>query len=227
MKPRCFNQRTRGLTLTEVLVSVAVVFVLAGLAYLLFHRPKPVPRTIMQNRAAEINCVNNLKQLGLACVVWQSDHGDKFPMQVPASQGGAMEEAARGNAARVFQIMSRELSTPKILVCPADADHSVAKGFGPGFDRSHISYFVGLDANYDDRPAMFLAGDDNFAIGRRPVKPGVLPLAANARVSWTAERHVNRGNVGLADGSVWQTDDEQLVQKLAATGAATTRLAIP
>jgi hypothetical protein len=38
---------------------------------------------------------------------------------------------------------------------------------------------------------------------------------------------VNQGNIGLADGSVWQTDDKLLVQKLIATGVATNRLVLP
>jgi prepilin-type N-terminal cleavage/methylation domain-containing protein/prepilin-type processing-associated H-X9-DG protein len=226
MKPRCSNQRNRALTLTEVLVSVAIVCVLAGVAYLAFHRQKAVHRVVHQNRSSEIQCVNNLKQIGLAFRIWEGDNGDKFPMQVPVAQGGAMESAARGNAARIFEVMSNELSTPRILICPADADRSVANGFGPGFDNSHVSYFAGLDAA-DDKPAMFLSGDDNFAISGRPVKPGLLLLATNAPVSWTATRHVNRGNIGLADGSVQTTSSSSLRQILVQTGVATNRLAIP
>ena len=226
MKPRCSHQRNHALTLTEVLVSVVTVCVLAGAAFLMFHRPKVVHRTVIQNRSTEIQCVNNLKQIGLAYRIWEGDNGDKMPMQVPANQGGAKEPAARGNVARIFQVMSNELSTPRILLCPADADRFVAKNFTAGFDNSHVSYFAGLDAA-DDKPAMFLSGDDNFDIGGRPVETGVLLLATNALVSWTAARHVNRGNIGLADGSVWTTDDKQLVQKLIETDIATNRLALP
>ncbi len=224
MKPRCSNQRNRALTLTEVLVTVGVVCVLAGAAYLAFLRPKPVRRGV-PGRQKEIQCVNNVKQIGLAFRIWEGDNGDKLPMRVPEKNGGAMEPALRGDVARIFQVMSNELSTPRILVCPADAGQSAAPGFGSGFDNSHVSYFAGLDAA-DDRPAMFLSGDDNFAIRGRPVKSGVLSLATNARVTWTAARHVNRGNIGLADGSAWTTDDKQLVQKLIGTGAVN-RLAIP
>ena len=226
MKPRCSHQRNHALTLTEVLVSVVTVCVLAGAAFLMFHRPKVVHRIVQQNRSTEIQCVNNLKQIGLAYRIWEGDNGDKLPMRVSARVGGAMEEAARGNVAPIFQVMSNELSTPRILLCPADADRSVANGFASGFDNSHVSYFAGLDAR-DDHPSMFLSGDDNFDIGGRPVETGVLLLATNALVSWTAARHVNRGNIGLADGSVWTTDDKQLVQKLIETDIATNRLALP
>ncbi|HEX7577143.1 MAG TPA: prepilin-type N-terminal cleavage/methylation domain-containing protein [Verrucomicrobiae bacterium] len=226
MKPRCSNQRNHALTLTEVLVSVAIVGVLAGVAYLVFHRPKAVHRIVRHDRSTEIQCVNNLKQIGLAFRIWEGDNGNKTPMQVPANMGGAMEPALRGNVARIFQVMSNELSTPKILLCPADADRSVANGFAFGFDNSHVSYFAGVDAS-DNKPAMFLAGDDNFAIGGRPIKPGLLFMSTNAPVSWTAERHVNKGNIGLADGSVQTTGSSSLRQLLVQTGVATNRLAIP
>jgi prepilin-type N-terminal cleavage/methylation domain-containing protein/prepilin-type processing-associated H-X9-DG protein len=226
MKPRCSNQRNHALTLTEVLVSAAIACVLAGAAYLMFHRPKVVRRIVHQNRSSEIQCVNNLKQIGLAYRIWEGDNGDKLPMQIPAKAGGAMEPAARGNVAPIFQLMSNELSTPRILICPADADRSVAKNFTAGFDNSKVSYFAGVDAA-DDKPAMFLSGDDNFAIDAVLVKSGLLLLATNAPVSWTAARHVNRGNIGLADGSVQTTDSSFLHQLLVQTGVATNRLALP
>jgi prepilin-type N-terminal cleavage/methylation domain-containing protein/prepilin-type processing-associated H-X9-DG protein len=226
MKPRFSNQRNHALTLTEVLVSVAIVCVLAGAAYLVFHRSKVVHRIVHQNRSSEIQCVNNLKQIGLAFRIWEGDNGDKMPMQVPAKKGGAMEPAALGNAAPIFRVMANELSTPRILVCPADADRSITKNFNAGFDNSTVSYFAGVDAA-DDKPAMFLSGDDNFVIDGVPVKSGLLLLATNAPVSWTAARHVNQGNIGLADGSVMTTSSSSLRQMLVQTGVATNRLALP
>ena len=225
MKPRCSNQTNRATTLTDVLVSVAVVCVLAGIAFLILHRPK-VHRIVHENRSSDIQCVNNLKQIGLAFRIWEGDNGDKPPMQVPAKSGGAMEPAARGNVARIFQVMSNELSMPKILLCPVDADRLAAKNFTAGFDNSHVSYFAGLDAN-NDQPFMFLSGDGNFAVGGHPVKPGLLLLTTNAPVTWTTMRHVNQGNIGLVDGSVRQTDDQRLVQELIETGVTANRLAVP
>jgi len=218
MKPRCSNQKSHALTITEVVVSVVAVCLLALVALAQSENS--------QEKNQIIGCVNNLKQIGLAFRIWEGDNGDKYPMQVPARRGGAMEPAARGNVAPIFQVMSNELSTPRVLICPADSDRSVANSFAFGFDNSHVSYFAGLDAA-DDKPAMFLSGDDNFDIGGRPVKSGLLLLATNAPVSWTAARHINQGNIGLADGSVQTTSSSFLRQLLVQTGAATNRLAIP
>jgi hypothetical protein len=220
MKPRFSNQRTHALTITEVLVIVVAVCLLALVAL--------AQSEDSQAKNQIIGCVNNLKQIGLAYRVWEGDHGDKFPQHIPTRKGGAMEPVALGNAASIFQVMSNELWTPRVLICPADADRFVANGFVSGFDNSHVSYFAGVDAD-DDKPAMFLSGDDNFAIDGVPVKSGLLLLATNAPVSWTAARHVNQGNIGRADGSVATSSSNwsPLTQLLAETGVATNRLAIP
>jgi len=44
-----------------------------------------------------------------------------------------------------FQVMSDELNTPKLLICPQHARRNFATNFA-GLKNGHISYFVGLDA---------------------------------------------------------------------------------
>lgn len=136
-----------------------------------------------------------------------------------------MELIATGNVAAGYLVMSNELSTPKILRCPADIRRVWATNFSTGFDNSHISYFVGLDAA-ETEPQMFLSGDDNFAIGGVPVKSGVLQLLTNAPVTWTKTRHKFVGNIGMADGSVQQVITDGLQKALQQAGA-TNRLLIP
>lgn len=201
MKLRTSNRRNDALTLIEVFVvavvcSALMILILPGI----MRRP---------NGGQKINCVNNLKQVGLAFRIWEGDNADKFPMQVSLKQGGAMELAITGNVARIFQVMSNELSTPKVLYCPQDASHQSATEFAPHFGTKNISYFVGLDAA-DKYPAAFLSGDDNFEIKRKPVNPGVLEVATNTPLTWSAARHRFTGNIGLADGSVLTTTDSLL-----------------
>jgi type II secretory pathway pseudopilin PulG len=219
MKPRFSNQRNHALTLVEVLVVIAVLVAVAALL---------LPGLAASRRKSNrINCVSNLKQIGLACRIWEGDNGDKYPMFVSVTNGGAMELAATGNVAAVFQAMSNELSTPKLLVCPNDDSRTAATNFTTGFNASRISYFVSLDVTNETSPQTFLSGDDNFEIGGALVKSGLLELSTNAPISWTAARHKFVGNIGLADGSVQQTTQNGLRQALQKTGLATNRLAIP
>jgi len=222
MKPHCSNRRNQALTLVEVLVIVAV---LAILATLLLPVSPPTKR---------INCKNNLEQISLAFRTWAGDNNDSFPMEVSVTNGGTMELASAGNAVTTFQIMSNELVTPKVLFCPADTRRVWATNFSTDFDNSHISYFIGVDAD-KNHPQAFLTGDDNFAINGIPVRSGRFELSTNgitdwARmpVDWTGARHKARtGNICLVDGSIRETYFYSLRDYFYHTGLATNRLSIP
>jgi competence protein ComGC len=218
MKPRFSNQRNYALTLTEVLVVIAVLAVFVAIF---------LPALTPAKHHGGLNCVSNLKQVGLAYRLWEGDNNDKYPMFVSVTNGGAMEAIATGNVAACFQVMSNELSTPKILVCPEDADRIAATNFTTDFNNSKISYFVSLDVTNEINPQMILCGDDNFEIGGVPVKSGLLELSTNAPVSWTSARHHFAGNIGLADGSVQQVTTKGLQSAFQQAGLATNRLAIP
>jgi prepilin-type N-terminal cleavage/methylation domain-containing protein len=223
MKTQRTTSRGRGFTLTELLVvicvlAVVVVVLLSGLF------SQPVARRMQQH----INCVNNLKQIGLSFRIWEGDNGDNYPMKISVTNGGAMELAVAGNVSAIFRVMSNELSTPKVLVCPQDTARYYANNFTTDFNNQKISYFVGLDAE-DKYPQMIIAGDDNLAINGVRARSGILNLVTNASVGWTKERigkFHGLGNIGLSDGSV-QTVDLNLQPLLVNTGTATNRLVIP
>jgi prepilin-type processing-associated H-X9-DG protein len=127
--------------------------------------------------------------------------------------------------------MSNELTTPKILVCPADVrkprsqvEGQPAQAFGD-LQNKNISYFVGLDAS-DSKPMMFLSGDRNITNGVAPMH-SVLALNPEIPTGWTETMHINQGNVGLADGSVQQFTSARLQQALQNTGDSTNRIALP
>ncbi|HEY5297648.1 MAG TPA: prepilin-type N-terminal cleavage/methylation domain-containing protein [Verrucomicrobiae bacterium] len=218
MKPRFSNQRNHALTLVEVLVVIVVVGVLATGLLLGISE--------MKRETSHINCFETLKCIGLAYKFWAGDHDDKYPMFVSVTNGGAMEAIAAGNVAACFQVMSNELNTPKLLICPKDADRIAATNFTSDFNNSKISYFVGLNTNTNS-PQVFLSGDDNFAIGGVPVKSGLLEFSTNASVTWTTTRHKFGGNIGFVDGNVQGMSSETLQEALQKNGGFTNRLAIP
>jgi prepilin-type N-terminal cleavage/methylation domain-containing protein len=195
MKPHCSKRHDNGLTLLEVLV---VIFILCFLAVLL----NPSSHT-SGRKAQQISCANNLKEIALAHRIWEVASQHVYPMAISWTNGGAMEQLASGNVAALFEVMSNELSSPKILYCPADTDHFPATNFSSGFSARNISYFIGVNAA-EGNPQMMLVGDDNFVIDGVPVKSGLLNLATNQLISWSSARHKFCGNVALTDGSVQQ-----------------------
>ena len=66
MKPRCSNQRNHALTITEILVVIRVMFVLAVLL---------LPYIASHKRPLRIECLNNLQEIGLSFRGWAVDHG--------------------------------------------------------------------------------------------------------------------------------------------------------
>ena len=218
MKLRHSSKHNAAMTLFEVGVVVAVVMVMLAMLLPALSAAK--------RKSSKINCVNNLKQLGLAYRIWEGDNGDLSPMGVSITNGGAMELAVAGNVIAAFQVMSNELSTPKILLCPKDIPRTYATNFA-GLANSNISYFVGVEVTNDASPRLILSGDSNFEIGGTPVKPGLQSFWTNDPVGWTATRHVRAGNLGLADGSVQAVNFLKLRDYFEQTGWATNRLAIP
>jgi len=211
--PRHFTRP--GFTLVGLLIIIAVIAILAAML---------LPALASAKRKAQrINCVNNLKQNGVAFRLWEGDNGDKYPMAVSTNKNGTMEYAEGGNTFRHFQVMSNELSTLKILVCPAD-DRTAAASFAR-LKNQNVSYFVGLDAT-EVRPQMLLTGDRNVTNGLFPVR-SVLELRPEIPAGWTEALHNGQGNVGLADGSVQQVTIDGLRNAIKNSGDTTNRIALP
>jgi competence protein ComGC len=200
-------------TLIELLAILVIVLLFVALALPAMHRAK--------QRAATIQCISDLKQIGIGFKVWALDNSNQFPTHVSRGFGGSKEEA--GKAFRHFQVLSNELATPLVLSCPADT-RKPAANFGPALSNRNISYFVSLDA-MDDQPQMFLAGDFNITNGF-PLQDGILTLTTNSVVGWTHELHKSAGQVLLVDGSV-QVVSTAFLRQLVRNSGGTNRLAMP
>jgi len=212
-------EKSKGFTFVELLIAIGIVVVLAFVLSLCLARQK--------HHTRERACVNNLKQVGVAFRTWTLDCGDSYPADVSVQHGGAKEEVALGHVYFNFLVMSNELSTTKILICPSDQEKSVAPKFNSDFNDVNVSYFVGADAK-DTFPQMFLSGDRNLAFENKPLPSGIFVWTSNrSALSWTKMIHNECGNVGLADGSVQFFHSRKLAVAAAQQSAETNRLAIP
>jgi hypothetical protein len=169
-------------------VEAIVVFAVAGLLLVLC-----LALLAEKQRRDGIHCVSCLVQIGLAAEIWRGDNNDKYPMEVSVALGGAQELLATGNVAACFQVMSNELATPRILICPRDATRSYATNFGNTLTRANISYFIGINPGGTDRGLLF-SGDANLVQGGRPVPSGIINLQTNTAV-WSPERYSRSGHI--------------------------------
>lgn len=184
----------RAMTLVEVLVVVVVVTIIAA-----FYLMPPLAQG--PARSPRIQCLNNLKQVGLAARVWEGDNENKFPWSIAQTNGGSMEFTAGPNLWRHFQVMSNELSTPKVLTCPAD-DRLAATNF-TYVSNSNISFFLGIGVTSENTVNALFAGDRNITNGLT-IKNAMLDLPPDRPAGWTSEMHNKVGNILLADGSIQQ-----------------------
>jgi competence protein ComGC len=179
----------KAFTFTELLVVLATVGVLILL---------PISAlAISKSASARLECVSNLKQIGMAFRLWANNNDGRFPMRTAAKDGGPNFNGSAASSATyiamggtpatalwtMFSVMSNELSTPKILYCPAEYDSTVGQATvwrdtnnaTTDFNNtsptattpngnSRLSYFLGLDA-HDSSPSMLLAGDHNIGPG--------------------------------------------------------------
>jgi len=102
-----------------------------------------------------ITCINNLKQIGLSFRQWAIDHGDQYSFNVSTNTGGSMEFRAVGkdgfdrNASFHFQVMSNELNTPRLLVCPNDPSKKAATDF-KGLEAMNVTYQMRSGTNLSE-----------------------------------------------------------------------------
>ena len=208
--------REAAFTSTELTV---VIVCLAVVAFFVLLPARPTGKA----KSSRINCVNNLKNVGLAWRIYATDNEDSYPWLRAhtnrpaclttnfATIPGTTLLPSQGVAA-IFALVTNELSTPKILQCPSDTTRVrlktnsfaflMAPAQAPVRDRA-ISYFIGLSA-MEEAPQSILGGDRNLAGGPFSADTNTPPSQVALRIS-----NATATNLAGMNSAVWTKDIHQ------------------
>jgi hypothetical protein len=207
----------------EVITVIVAVMVLAVVFLAVLAESKP-------KRHLHPNCISNLQQVGLALRMFSNDHGEKFPWAVSTNEGGTLEFAHTADVFRHYLALSNELSSPKVLRCPAEGNRPKASSWDQLTNNTAgLSYFTGLNAS-EFQPQSILSGDRNLTTNGRPAM-GVISISSSTVFGFTRELHLTYGYIGLGDGSAQQVTGtslgKQIQAALQSTNVAALRFSIP
>lgn len=206
--------------------ALAVLFCLTVLVGML------LPSLSGSRKSPVVRCLGNLKQVGLAAMVFTLDHEGRFPFQVPVQEEGSL--GLNWDAWLHFRPLSNDLHYPGLLACrtePRGRYRLVASNWSS--PRSGmVSYFINLDARAND-PRGILFGDRHLATNGYALRPGLTMIHSNSVIHWTRELHqvaltdFTHGNLVFSDGHAEGYRSPRLISKLLHELTKPTRLLAP
>ncbi len=113
------DRRRHGFTLIELLVVIAIIAVLAGLLFPVFAQAR--------EKARQLTCLSNVRQIALATVMYAGDYDDAFPCHSWYSQDPM--PLSQPIAVRVNDYISS--NDPRVWECPSAHPDEQSGGLDP------------------------------------------------------------------------------------------------
>src|SRR4051812_18234684 len=112
MDVKIANRRHHGFTLVELLVTIGIIAILMSMLMPALSRAK--------QKANKIECMNNVRQLGLSATLYAGDHDGEYPRRLQMTNAWMFAlKPYYGNYSKTNNAGSKE-GNSRILKCPSD-----------------------------------------------------------------------------------------------------------
>ncbi|MHB8994820.1 MAG: prepilin-type N-terminal cleavage/methylation domain-containing protein [Armatimonadota bacterium] len=127
-------QHRRGFTLIELLVVIAIIAILAAILFPVFARAR--------EKARQSSCLSNIKQIGLATMMYCQDYDETFPLDWGRAQTADTCHTWCAMTQFTLDSLNSYVKNSQIWVCPDDpARNPWSTAFTPLQGNHRISYW--------------------------------------------------------------------------------------